>query len=411
MSKHPLKRRKRKLKKFRINVVSLVDRPMQTPSGIAILKRAVHNDDLMKRLLSPSTGETRKDFIARFMSDSKVKSEFPDRTQRLAVAGRKFGKRRALTTMTAGHSHAILTDREGGEVGIGTTSFVEGHAHDWLMDDAGNIIVADSEGHSHGIAVLVMKGGDEVLDNILPEGDTPADLSAEGSTAGEDNAMTAEDQAAKDAVTKAENDELKKRAERADSIVALPADQRAHFDTLEDSDKDTFLSKSADERVTVLAKEAEADKIVYTRPDGTEFRKSDDPRTVQMAKEADEDRKTLAAERKLTKRANFEKRAGEELAHLSGDLGPKADLLEAISSLPEDKREPALAVLKAQDAGIAAAMKRMGTQGHDTDGDTPDDQLEALAKKIQKDQKVETFAKAYEMVLATPEGEALYNQR
>jgi len=43
-----------------------------------------------KVLMSPRKGETRADFVSRFMSSEKAKTEFPDRDQRLAVAYSQF---------------------------------------------------------------------------------------------------------------------------------------------------------------------------------------------------------------------------------------------------------------------------------------------------------------------------------
>lgn len=67
-------------------------------------------------------------------------------------------KRIALTSPVAGHSHTLSTAiGELGEARRGTTSYVDGHAHDWIMDEAGNIEIGHAMGHAHGIGALVMK--------------------------------------------------------------------------------------------------------------------------------------------------------------------------------------------------------------------------------------------------------------
>jgi hypothetical protein len=43
-----------------------------------------------KRLLSPNEGESRDDFVSRFMGSAKAREEFPDAAQRAAVANQRF---------------------------------------------------------------------------------------------------------------------------------------------------------------------------------------------------------------------------------------------------------------------------------------------------------------------------------
>lgn len=427
MSQHPKKKGKKKpkerfriMKELRIDEISLVDFPMQDPARVAILKRACHNQpDLVKRLPIRKPGEAQAAFIARFMSDPKVRKEFPDQKQRRVIAGRQFGKRIALTMSTDGHAHSILTDSQGGEARVGSTSFVDGHQHDWVMDQADNITVADVEGHAHGIAMLVMKGGEEILDELLPEEDALASLPTPGldkastgkaatPTSGTEKNMTPEEKAEFEKAAKEDLDKVTKRAERAESILELSPDQRAHFDELDESSKDEFLAKPSDERTAIVKNLADANSIVYTSPDGEEFRKSDDSRMVKLAQDRDADRKTLAAERAVTKRSEFEKRASEDLPNLPGENGAKADLLEAVASIPADKQEPVLAILKAHDAGLAKAFVRVGVQGHDAEGAAPGDQIETMAKAVAAKDSI-TLEQAYTKVLETPEGKALYS--
>lgn len=67
-------------------------------------------------------------------------------------------KRIAMTSPVNGHSHTLTTrGMEGGELSRGTTSYQDGHTHDWIMDEAGNIELGHANGHSHGIGAVVMK--------------------------------------------------------------------------------------------------------------------------------------------------------------------------------------------------------------------------------------------------------------
>lgn len=69
-------------------------------------------------------------------------------------------KRVAMTSPVNGHSHTLSTGGyELGEQRRGQTSYVDGHCHDWIMDEAGNIEIAHAGGHAHGISAIVTKSG------------------------------------------------------------------------------------------------------------------------------------------------------------------------------------------------------------------------------------------------------------
>lgn len=220
-----------------------------------------------------------------------------------------------------------------------------------------------------------------------------------------DDSMTPEEKAAlEQKVTKAEQ-----RAERAEKILALPADQRAVFAKFTDAAaQDAYLAKAPAERAAEIAKANEADAVVFEDKDtGTVYRKSDDPRLVALAKRAAEDRAALVAER--TTRANeaLAKRAEVELKHLPGDAVAKVELLRAIDAVPAAHRTAVQEILKASDAGLAKAFERAGTTGGAPDAASPLGQLETLVKAEQEKSKT-TYAKAYTAVLSTPQGAALY---
>jgi len=371
------KPKRRIMSKFRLDEISIVDNPAQAPARIAILKRA---EPLQKN-------------------------------------------RRALTTMTAGHAHSLILMDGRADIKAGTTSYVEGendrgHAHDWVMDDAGNIIIAEAMGHTHGVNVLVKADGTREIETTTEE--VPASSAdqvqagitqpAESVGKSEDNEMSDQD---KSAEQKAELEKAQKRAERAEAIIKLTPEQRTHFDTLKGDEADAFLAKSSEEKDAVLKNLRDADPVVYKSADGVEFRKSDDARLVQMAKDRDNDRAELARERAVAKKADLEKRAGDVFKGLTGDIVAKAALLGAVESIEDEGvRTQVTEMLKAKDAGMQKAFQRQGTsESPDTDGAlTPDQEIDALAKQHAKDKGV-TIEKAYADVLSTPEGIALYNKR
>lgn len=424
------RRRRRRMKKFRLDEISQVDVPAQGPARIAITKR--EDEDYDKRLLRPKDGESRSDFVSRFMADSKAREEFPEQSQRAAVANQQFksvSKRMALTSQTEGHAHSIIGIQAGSEglaeVKAGKTSFVDGHTHDWVMDDAGNIIIADADGHTHGVSVLVKNVGseDEEITHLEKVSDSgkPAFLNDKD----KDKDKKAETKAAEDSgseakVTKQENDAAKtvadqeleltqKRAERLEAVVALKADQREHFDGLDSEGQDTFLAKSDSERETVLKNVRAADPVVYTDSEGNEFRKSCDPTVLRLVKSNDDLRKQAAEDRQIAKRADFEKRATTELAHLPGELVEKADLLEAVSSLSGDSLEAVMRILKSKDRNMEAATKRLGTIGS-PEGASAEEQIDAISKRLQTEDPTLTKEGAYNKALETPEGQEAFAQ-
>lgn len=232
-----------------------------------------------------------------------------------------------------------------------------------------------------------------------------------GETPQEHGKMTKQTDAATNdqAVNKQELDDLKKRNERLAQIVKLSPEQRAHFDKLPEPEQDEFLSKSSDERDAVLKNLRDSDPVVFKSTDGTEYRKSDDPRLVQMAKQADADRQELAKERAIAKRRDLEKRGTELFKNMKGESALKAELLGAVESIEnEDTRGKVTEMLKQHDANLGKAFERVGsTDAPNSEGDTPSDQIDALAKAYAEKHSVD-ITKAYDEVLKTDEGKALY---
>lgn len=371
------KKKYRRVKKFRLDEVSLVDRPAHGPARIAIMKRA---------------GDT--------------------------PTVEPIQKKLAMTSLTAGHAHIVVMVQAHAdslaELRSGQTSFVDNHSHDWVMDDAGNIIFADAEGHSHGLSILITKADDSVSDDILAESllaslvPAPEQASNAAATGGaEIKKMTPEEKAAAEQVAQDQLNELTKSNARLEQIVKLSPDQREHFEKLEGDKQDNFL---ADEnKDNVLKNLADADPIVYTATDGTEIRKSAGDHVLRLTKDNDELRKTSKKNDELAKRAGFEKLAAEELEHLTGDASAKADLLEGVDALPIEKREAVMAILKSKDAGMERAFTRVSESG-DGEGADVEAKLTALAKAHRESHKDLSPEQAYVAVLETPEGQELHAQ-
>jgi hypothetical protein len=390
------------MKKFRIDELSSVTKPAQAPATAVIMKR----DD---------GDEYDKD-------GNKIE---------------KLGWITVVTSADDGHGHTLEMypgeDRSGHtDFAVGVGEDAEEHRHAWVMDDEGQIQVIMNAGHLHAVerdivvsAVVAMVQKQDLDEDLLgkiqknfPETATPNQ---------EDIQM---------------DEELKKANERLESIVALSATHRAHFDTIEKAeDQDAFLAKSADERELLSAPKVEKTEdehksdvvektedpnVVYTAKDGTVFTKSDDPRLVAAIVEKDSKDAEIAA-LKLEKSDNeFEKRAETELANLPGTVAQRAALLKSVESIENpEHREAALKALKVGNSASEDVTKSLGTtegsktpaapapQGAQIQKSASEIQLDDLAKAeaIRLDlDPVKDFAKAYNIVVNSPEGKELYNQ-
>lgn len=382
MSSHP-SRRRRRMKKFRLDEISMVDRPSHSPARIAIMKRAAD---------APNDVE-------------------PTQIQ----------KRAALTTSVEGHAHSLITSDSTSDLVAGQTSFEVsdgdefGHSHSWIINEAGTMVIGMANGHTHELDQLSKKG--TVSNEPVPTGsavDNPV-----GNTAADQLGDSSEDIMSKqgtqaagkepDAVTQEQLDEVTKRAERAESIAKMNSEQRAYFDALSPENQDEFLTSEDKDGIVKNAKDA--DPVVHTDLDGNEIRKSEGPTVLRLAKSNDELRKQAAKHEAIAKRADFAKRADSELGHLTGDDDAKADLLEAVETIPSEKREAVMAILKSKDAGMAKAFQVVGVTGdNNEEGVDANAKIEEIAKGLRKEQPKLTPEQAYVAALDTPEGRELQDQ-
>lgn len=350
---------KRIMRAFKIDEISGVDKPAQTGAKSVIMKRA----------------------------------------------NEAINKGAVLTSNDDGHSHLIYCLDESG----GTTSYSQmvneesGHSHPYVITAEGEIVIGEAEGHSHKALVF---GKVEELTDII-----------KNLTLTKENPMTKEEI---EALNKKHADELAKKdaaiaknvAEltKANQIAALNDVQKAHYNSLPEADKATFLAKSDDDKNAILKNLEGANPVVYKAADGSEFRKNDDPRLVAMAKSADDNAKIAKAATEKFEKAELEKRAVEIFKNSPGTAEQKGAMLKALESIPDEGiRKAALESAKAGDNALAAAYTRKGAGGGKDVDNTAATQLETLAKKYEADNKV-PYAKAYDAVIQTQEGAKLYEQ-
>lgn len=296
-------------------------------------------------------------------------------------------KRAALTKPTRGHSHVVEFEYDcaGGRVrSSGMTSYNEDHAHPWIVNADGEIVIGEAMGHTHevdevGVAAWQAAALIDAAATKRDDGSKEVPMADDKNT----HKTDAEAALAKVAALEAELAVAKAVGELTDA-------EKAHYGKLDDAGKKEFLAKSKEDRAKILAdieKAAkEEDPVVYKSDTGEEFRKSDDPRLITMAKRADEDRRDLIKARVAAENAEFAKRAETELSHFPGTVEVRTAIVKAVAGIEDEEvRKEAEAALKAQNAKLAPAFKTVGAGGSPAiakgDKESAEAELDTLAKK------------------------------
>ncbi|MCY3784589.1 MAG: hypothetical protein OXG79_12515 [Chloroflexi bacterium] len=304
-----------------------------------------------------------------------------------------------LTGETDGHQHGVIVSKYGnGKMNIWVTHAMgtdddTTHSHAIGRDIDGKFKLAMVAGHTHTIDQAALT---QAMLALTKGQDPMADDGTQGGGDGGD-------------------DKLQKQVDRLTKILGLNADERAHFDKLEDDTdaQDAFLEKSADDRqaeIKEVQKAAEdADPVVYTTAKGVQLRKSAGELAISQAREIDEQASKLAKYEAEREQAAFEKRAETELSHLTGDVKSRAALLRSVESIEDkDQRNTALEALKSSNAEMAKAFETRGV-GSDASPGSPEDKLDKMAKGIQE-RDGGTYHGAYAKAVESPEGSKLYDQ-
>lgn len=193
------------------------------------------------------------------------------------------------------------------------------------------------------------------------------------------------------------------------SVLKLSTDARAHFDGLDATAQDAFLAKSADEQRADVEMAKSADPVLYTCADGTAIRKSDGPAVLSMAKRADKLEADLAKANAANEDATFAKRARDEFGYLPAE--GTAEMLKAAEAMTDpDKKKKMLDAMRAANTAAAKKHRSIGSAGPDDEpdgGEDASDALDNMAKAYAEKNSV-SLAKAYDAVLQTEEGAALY---
>lgn len=333
-------------------------------------------------------------------------------------------KQALVTTETLGHQHLIdlacMDDSGCGQTSYQTAEGAEyGHTHAWARSTEGSLTILADGGHTHelasGDAVIVVPADAVVV--VATESGVTARSPARTKSTQPTVAHTVVKQSPPHVEPKMdpkdlEIADLKKRNAELERLADLSDGERGHWQALKGADAAAFLAKTAAARAAELAEIAKADEVVYTSPTtGESFRKSDDKRLVEMAKRQDAQAAELVKAKAAGEAAIYKARAKDEIGNLAGDTDTKVALLKAVDGIADEKvREAAVTALKAADAAMVDFAKAKGVNpGAELAADSPEAELEALAKKLATEQKVD-IAKARGLVFDTAEGAALYGQ-
>lgn len=371
------------MRRFRIDEISAVDRPAQTPARALLIKRR-KDDTYKERKPFDDDEEDAEEGMGKSLADV-VK----DCSSRIVV----------LTNATDGHTHAVwlYSGEMGGETGYGKgPDDEESHSHPWSLDQSGNLTIGENNGHAHEVDSSTIATAIMALLTKQAEGsEEKPSTGIEG-----DGSMPNDTKPDVKGPTQAEMDAMTKRAARFEAITKLSPIEREHFEKMDAAEQDSFIAKTAEERVTFIKALGDADPIVYTSLDGDVFRKSHDPLLVKMAKRADQNAKDLAAERANTRNNEYAKRAGEMIQNLPGDQKVHVAIVKALDTIEdEDVRKAATEAVIAGDKAMRAAFT---TAGHGDGrvnkgaaGEMASDKLEQIAKRLQTEKGI-SYLDAYE---------------
>lgn len=351
-------------------------------------------------------GKTNKQRASRMIMDELSGVDTPAHSTAIVSLFKmkspgSFEKVYELTGVTDEHQHLIdITEFTRGTKG-GTTSYVDDHAHPFVVNADGTITVGISEGHTHEVSMTAEEifvkhqKGDNSQNNYSSTADgINGEIQPGGNDMSKQTDNTAETQKAVD--------DLKVELKKAQAFGELTDSQKSHYASLSDTDKEAFLAKSADERQVEIDNLNAADKVVYKSLNGMEYRQSHDPVLVETVKQNDLLKKQLEEAQKKQEEMELQKTAAEHLSHLPGDDKAKIALLKAAQGI-----EGGLDILKANNQAMNTAFKTHGVRTGEVG--TAVQELEDMAKAHQASSGL-TYEKAYAAVLKTKEGRELYNQ-
>jgi hypothetical protein len=206
-------------------------------------------------------------------------------------------------------------------------------------------------------------------------------------------------------------DSLVARLEKAEKIAELNDVEKEHYNSLDVSKKDAFLSSDAKSREASIEKNHGEDPVVYTDASGVDYHKSDDIRLINSVKSSD---KAIEKAKQLTESRHIDLlkvQAKEDLQFYPGEEVTKVALLNKVSEIADDAtRDAVIGMLKANNEQLCKAFDSLGHSVDLAVAEGPEVELNKIAEEIAKRDGV-SFEIAYVKALDSEEGASLYAQR
>ncbi len=362
----------RVFRRFRIDEISLVDRPAMVGATVGYVKRA---DGSARRVIAKRAGE-------------------------------RTVKHSLYTTEVDGHQHQISIYEDGTLwAQHATAAGAEyGHSHGIVRGDDGTLVILADAGHTHELAegqtaVVVVP-----VDAIVVVANSAAKSTHQNAPR---NVGSQPEQTMSQDKTIAD---LTAKLAKAERLATLTDAQRAHYSQL-GVDGEGYLAKSFAERQAVLDEIEKANGEVYkSTSTGEVFRAKDDPRLVAMAKRQDKQAEELAKRDEAIEKAEITKLAKETLDGVAGDDETHAYIVKSIRKGGGDVAlvDKALATLRSAKAFAKESGKTKGV--NPGEGAHEGDPLAAfnagVAAYAEKNQ-IKDEGLALEKFLGTTEGRAL----
>lgn len=371
---------KKIMREFRIDEISVVDRPAQKGAKMTIMKR----QDPALDTIAKYYGEAQqgKDFKTLLDENENRKKIWEAREEIYPLID-------ALTTSV----NSILAD----ETVQDKMSRVEQNVSDFLVALRDKLPDVEEE-----LTKFFEDLNAEYLGNVNKQRENNMP----------DNTKTVEELTATLADVTKSLEEMTEKLEKAEAarveaetMAKMSDDERAYIAKMSDKDKADLMAMSEADRKKKMDGMKKNDETVTV--EGKVIAKSavGDETFALYKRMADAEARIAKAEEKA-EMAAFEKRAADEYANLPGTDAEKAAILKAVASLGDEVAGNIETILKAANEANAEAFKTIGKNGS-ADDNSAEAKLEKRAKEIAKAENI-SEAKAY--VKALEENPELYGE-
>jgi len=332
--------KRRVFRTWKLGEISTVDRPMQEPALIGV-----------------------------------VKSKGGVQYRKTRTIARAVSKIAVLSSNVDGHQHVVDTTACDAS-GLGRTTWETaegsdyGHDHAWVRDPiSGEITIAQNEGHTHTVEATAnpaITGTTQVI--VTGKGD--AQNLPPGTAI--DSVKTATEEHAQMDPKDTEIANLKKRLSILDGWKTMTDAHRLFTTKMGPEDRDAFVELAPTKRDEMIKSAHESDPVVYTSERTKKVYRASNQEMADLAKDADEQHLETSKAKKERDEATYSKLATSTLGNLAfkreaGKYDDAQTLIKAVYTVVTDvaQRDRIMSALKGADA---IAADGANVEGVETDG-------------------------------------------